>query len=141
MNSYFLFQASKYCLEWVLCFDFRNRLLFLFYESKHCLNNLMVIIDYNKMQSYGDTEQVLSFEPLVDKWLSFGFMVNEADGHSIPELRDNFEKANVLNNKPKVIICHTVKGKGLSMAENNPSWHHKRLLDEELEMIKSEWSI
>jgi transketolase len=109
--------------------------------SKHCLGNLMVIIDYNKMQSYGDTEKVLSFEPLVDKWLSFGFMVNEVDGHSIPELQNTFEKVNVLNDRPKVIICHTVKGKGLSLAENNPSWHHKRLSEKELEIMKSEWSI
>lgn len=107
--------------------------------KKHNLDNLFVIVDYNKMQSYGSTDEVLNLEPLAGKWRSFGFSVYEVDGHSVKELGKTFENANVLNKNPKVIICHTIKGKGLSIAENNPEWHHKRLSEEELEMMRTEW--
>ena len=108
--------------------------------SKHHLDNLIVIIDYNKMQSYGTTEEVLSLEPLSEKWSSFGFSVYETDGHSVRDLELTFASAKILNRQPKVIICHTVKGKGLSAAENNPKWHHKRLSGNELEMMNREWT-
>ena len=94
--------------------------------SKHKLNNLKVIIDYNKIQSYGSTKEVLDLEPLRDKWKSFGFDVSEVNGHNIRDLKDNFKKfsKNKLK-KPSITICHTIKGKGFKFAENNPFWHHK----------------
>ena len=94
--------------------------------SKHKLNNLKVIIDYNKIQSYGFTSEVLDLEPLKNKWKSFGFEVSEVNGHDINELKKNlfkFKKNKKL--KPSVTICHTIKGKGFPFAENNPLWHHK----------------
>ena len=109
--------------------------------KKHGLDNLFVIIDYNKMQSYGTVDSVISLEPINEKWSSFGFSVYNADGHSVEELQSILRKSNEMNQVPKVIICHTVKGKGLSIAENNPLWHHKRFSGEELETMRLEWQV
>lgn len=99
--------------------------------SKHRLHHLTVLIDYNKLQSYGPTKVVLDLEPLADKWTSFGFSVFETNGHNITHLRDTLLTAEKETEKPKVIICHTVKGKGLPIAEDNPQWHHKSKLTED----------
>jgi transketolase len=98
--------------------------------GKHRLNNLVVIIDYNKRQSYGETAEVQSLEPLTDKWKAFGFGVSEIDGHNIDALRNVFSGLPIESNKPSVVICHTVKGKGFSFMENNCQWHHKSNLTE-----------
>jgi transketolase len=93
--------------------------------SKHCLDNLTVVVDYNKLQSYGTTKEVLDLDPLVNKWESFGFAVSEVDGHDVPSLQKTFAAIPLQKNKPSAIICHTVKGKGLTFAEHDASWHHK----------------
>ncbi len=94
--------------------------------SKHKLNNLKVILDYNKIQSYGKTNEVLELEPLIDKWKSFGFDVSEVNGHDIKNLLKNFQRFKKSRlKKPSITICHTIKGKGFYFAENNPFWHHK----------------
>jgi transketolase len=92
--------------------------------SKHKLSNLIAIIDYNKLQSYGLTSEVLDLEPLVDKWRAFGFGVLEVDGHDIDSLSKAYGSS-VGGSKPTAIICHTIKGKGISFAEGEPTWHHK----------------
>lgn len=97
--------------------------------AKHSLSNLTVLIDYNKFQSYGPVSEVLGLEPLADKWRSFGFCVNEVEGHDVEGLGRAllglpYEKA-----KPHLFICHTIKGYGVSFSENNPEWHHKSRLD------------
>jgi len=100
---------------------------------KHELSNLTVLVDYNKMQSFGPTNEVIDLEPLGAKWESFGCAVQEVDGHSVSELEKVLSTAPFLPDRPSVIICHTVKGKGFSMAERNASWHHKsRISAEEL---------
>lgn len=100
--------------------------------SKHKLNNLKILIDYNKIQSYGPTKEVLDLEPLKDKWKSFGFDVSEVDGHDIKQLLKNLKKFKSHSlNKPSVTICHTIKGKGFKSAENNPYWHHKNSFTDE----------
>jgi transketolase len=93
--------------------------------SKHRLNNLSVLVDYNKLQSYGPVEEVLNLEPLVDKWNSFGFEVQEVDGHDTEALQHLLAKLPFKAERPNTIICHTTKGKGFPFAENNPKWHHK----------------
>jgi transketolase len=104
--------------------------------SKHKLSNLIVLIDYNKLQSYGTTKEVLDMEPLVDKWESFGFSVAEVDGHNINELETVLNKMPLSNIKPNVIICHTIKGKGFHFAEGRPEWHHKSgLKREEIDLM------
>jgi len=101
--------------------------------AKHKLTNLTVIIDYNKHQSSGSTAEILELEPFADKWRSFGFEVREVDGHDVGELEKVFSLLPFSRNKPNAIICHTIKGKGISFLENNLEWHHKsRLKEEEL---------
>lgn len=93
--------------------------------AKHQLSNLTVMIDYNKVQSYGPTREVLELEPLTDKWCSFGFEVEEVDGHDVNALEQLTERLPLNNSKPTAIICHTIKGKGFPFAENKAEWHHK----------------
>ena len=99
--------------------------------SKHKLNNFHIIIDYNKIQSYGKTIEVLDLEPLSDKLKSFGYIVSETNGHDVKKLSNYFKKIRQNKNKPTALICHTVKGRGFSFAENNPKWHHKNFFTEE----------
>lgn len=96
--------------------------------SKHKLSNLTVMVDYNKLQSYGQTKEVLDLEPLVDKWTSFGFHTVEVDGHDMKALVETYRKLPFTEGKPSAIICHTIKGKGFPFAEGNPHWHHKAKL-------------
>ena len=104
--------------------------------SKHNLNNLTVLIDYNKIQSYGFTSDVVDLEPLVEKWNSFGFIVNEVNGHDTNQIEESLRQTSG-GDRPKAIICHTVKGKGFPFAENNPKWHHKNnFTDEEISLLK-----
>ena len=96
--------------------------------AKHRLANLTLIIDYNKMQSYGNVPDVLPLEPLADKLRAFGFGVAEADGHDVAQLRRVFSALPVDAAKPSAVICHTVKGRGIAVCEHNAAWHHKARL-------------
>ncbi|OAN45408.1 transketolase [Magnetospirillum moscoviense] len=98
--------------------------------AKHGLDNLVAIIDYNKLQSYGPVEQVQPLEPLADKWRAFGFAVAQADGHDPADLKRVLGALPVAAGQPSLVIAHTVKGKGLSLAEGVADWHHKRKLTE-----------
>jgi transketolase len=100
--------------------------------SKHRLSNLNWMIDYNKVQSAGPTEEILPLEPLADKCRAFGFAVAEVDGHDVEALRRLLRTVPVDRERPTAIICHTVKGKGLSFAENDANWHHKSSINKEL---------
>ena len=93
--------------------------------AKHRLDNLTVLVDYNKFQSYGATSEVLDLEPLADKWAAFGFAVAEVDGHDVDALRKLLQAKPFAHARPFAIICHTVKGRGVSFAEHNPIWHHQ----------------
>ena len=99
--------------------------------SKHRLENLVVMVDYNKLQSYGLTSEVLDLEPLCDKWTSFGFQTVEIDGHSVAELEETLAALPLASGKPSAIICHTIKSKGFPFAEGKPEWHHKSGFKEE----------
>jgi transketolase len=99
--------------------------------GKHGLDNLTVIVDRNHMQCYGPTEEVQKLEPFADKWESFGFMVRECDGHDMRSIQDGLADKPFAKGKPRVLICHTVKGMGLTIAANNPDWHHKARLGED----------
>jgi len=99
--------------------------------SKHKIDKLTAIIDYNKIQSAGPVAEILNMEPLIDKWVSFGFHVVECNGHDIDELKYVLSDKARVHGKPRVVICHTVKGKGIPEAEHNPDWHHKAKLDQE----------
>jgi transketolase len=103
--------------------------------SKHKLDQLVLLVDYNKQQSYGTTYEVLDLEPLADKWRAFGFAVKEADGHCVQELRIKLGQIPFEPGRPSILICHTIKGKGVSFVENNLSWHHKTKISREEEQL------
>ncbi|MBL4827715.1 MAG: transketolase [Spongiibacteraceae bacterium] len=92
--------------------------------AKHALSNLSILVDYNKLQSYGPNSEVQPLEPLADKWRAFGFETIEIDGHDISALKKALQEP-LATDKPSAIICHTVKGKGIPFAENQATWHHK----------------
>lgn len=89
----------------------------------HKLDNLVAIVDYNKIQLDGFVAEIMDLSPLAEKWRSFGWHVIELDGHSIPALQSAFEEAARTKGKPAVLVAHTVKGKGVSFMENNPKYH------------------
>ena len=93
--------------------------------SKYELENLTAIIDRNRLQISGSTEEVNPIEPLQDKFLSFGFNVIEVKGNDIVSLIEVFNKPKKEKNKPNLIIANTTKGAGISFMENQVSWHHK----------------
>lgn len=101
------------------------------FAPHHRLDNLVAIVDYNKIQSFGTVKDVLDLEPFADKWRSFGFAVREVDGHNVEALRAVLNAAPFDAEKPSAIICHTVKGKGVSFAENNMKWHHKNKVSDQ----------
>jgi transketolase len=106
--------------------------------SKHRLDNLTLLVDYNKIQSAGFTAEILDLEPLLDKWRSFGFAAAEVDGHDVDALRDLIRRTPLTPGRPTAIVCHTVKGKGINFAEHDPEWHHKSSLKPDvIDQIKS----
>jgi transketolase len=91
--------------------------------AHHKLDNLIAIIDYNKLQSDDSNANIMGLEPLADKWRAFGWQVREIDGHNIGLILDALDKAAVPGGQPHVIIAHTVKGRGVPYMENMPLWH------------------
>lgn len=89
------------------------------------LDNLVVIIDRNKLQITGPTETVNSLEPLADKFCAFGYAVRETDGHDVTALAALLSATPFEPGKPNLVLAHTVKGKGISFMENAKTWHHK----------------
>lgn len=103
--------------------------------SHHNLKNLTVIIDRNRIQSLGHTEQILKLDPLPPKWQSFGWDVVEIDGHDHKSIIQALLKD---PEKPLCVIANTVKGKGVSFMENELKWHYKYASPEEVELAIGE---
>lgn len=93
--------------------------------AKHDLDNLVAIVDYNKLQAAGQVREIMPLEPLAEKWRAFGWAVREVDGHDVGALRAVLGSVPFERCKPGIVIAHTVKGKGFSFAENDPHWHHQ----------------
>ena len=87
------------------------------------LDNLVVFVDYNKLQIDGENDKVLGIKPLDKKFESFGWNVSVIDGHNFEEIKSSLENARNTKGKPTVIIANTIKGKGVSFMENNAGWH------------------
>ena len=92
------------------------------------LSNLTAIVDFNRFQSDGESKEVLDSGDFIQKWKSFGWDTHQVDGHNVRELFDAFNAKNA-EDKPKVIIAQTIKGKGIAFMENNNDWHHNRLTE------------
>lgn len=97
----------------------------LLFASHHKLENLVAIIDYNKLQSLGSVASTLALEPLVDKFAAFGWATTEVDGHDHAALRGAFQGMPHVVAQPTMIVCHTTKGKGVSFMEDSVMWHYR----------------
>jgi transketolase len=100
------------------------------FAPHHKLDNLIAITDDNKMQIDGTTSEILNIEPLADKWKSFGWEVFEMDGHSWDDIYNTVNKAKAVTGKPKMIIAHTIKGKGCTIIENTVDSHNIKVPDQ-----------
>jgi len=95
------------------------------------LGRLMVLMDRNKKSSYGPMAGRNDIEPLIDKWRAFGWAVFEADGHDFYALSQTLARADAVEEQPSVVICHTVKGKGIPFIENYPAKPNILLTEEQ----------
>jgi len=95
------------------------------FAPQYQLDNLLLIVDYNKIQSFGRVHEVLSLEPLADKFRAFRWAVREVDGHNMQQLSDTLCAFPFEAGRPSVVIAHTVKGKGVSFMEDSLAWHYK----------------
>jgi transketolase len=104
--------------------------------SMHKLENLIVFIDRNKLQISGPTIEVMSYEPLDERWRSFGWGVKIIDGHDLETIINTVKKAPFEKGKPSVIIADTVKSKGLSFAEGKLNYHYWKATPEEMKQAE-----
>ena len=102
------------------------------------INNTIAIVDKNKIQSFGRTEDIVNLNPLGRKWKSFGWKVYEIDGHNHKKLKETFLKAKKSKTKPVVVICDTIKGKGLKDMEDKLVSHYRPPTDEEVKQVMEE---
>ncbi len=89
------------------------------------LDNLCVILDYNKIQLDNFVKKILDLEPVVAKWQAFGWPVIEIDGHDMDQIEKALDQAEATKGGPTFVVANTVKGKGVSFMENDPEWHGK----------------
>jgi transketolase len=95
------------------------------FAPHHALDNLVAIVDYNKIQSLGHVRDVLTLEPLADKWRAFGWETREIDGHDHEAIRTTLRSAPLASGRPTCLVAHTVKGKGISFMEDKLLWHYR----------------
>lgn len=109
------------------------------FASQFKLDNLILIIDFNKIQSFGFVKDVMNLDPLDDKFRSFNWDCINIDGHNYQEIFNSFSDICLIkNSKPKCIIAHTIKGKGVSFMENKLLWHYKSPNSEEYKLAMNE---
>jgi transketolase len=96
------------------------------------VSNLTAIIDYNKWQATGRSQEVMALDPLAGKWEAFGWHAQEIDGHNFEAIAAALAAARADTERPSVIVAHTVKGKGVSFMEDNNNWHYRTPNPEEL---------
>jgi transketolase len=102
------------------------------FAAHHQLDNLVAIVDFNKLQSLASVAETLALEPFADKWRSFGWTVLEADGHDHVQLRQAFAEGAAVADRPICVLAHTTKGKGVSFMENSVLWHYRTARGSEL---------
>jgi transketolase len=95
------------------------------FAPHHGLDNLVAIVDYNKIQSFGTVREVLNLDPFAAKWESFGWSVCEIDGHDHAQIEQALSAIPRSGGKPTCIVAHTVKGKGVSFMEDKVLWHYR----------------
>jgi len=108
------------------------------FAGHHKLGQLTAIIDYNKIQSFGSVADILGLDPLADKWQSFGWTVCEVDGHDHEQLMECLTTLESQSVRPRCVIAHTVKGRGVSFMEGQLAWHYRSPSATELEKALAE---
>jgi transketolase len=101
------------------------------FASHHRLDNLIALVDYNKLQSLAPVSETLALEPFTEKWEAFGWAVRECDGHNPGAIFDNLAHLPWAEGRPSCLICNTTKGKGVSFMENQVLWHYRSPQGEE----------
>jgi transketolase len=110
------------------------------FASKNRLNNLTIFVDFNKWQATGRSEDILDISNLVRRWCSFGWDAIDINGHCFSALDsalNHFKKSQ----KPKIIICNTIKGKGVSFMEDDNNWHYRTPNKSELDQALKELEV
>jgi transketolase len=110
----------------------------LMFAAHHGLDNLVAIIDYNKLQSLTTVAKTLGIEPLADKFAAFGWNVREVDGHDHQALAEALSSVPWVAGKPSILIAHTTKGKGVSFMEDKVEWHYRTPSAEQLALALTE---
>ena len=108
------------------------------FAGRNGLDNLCGILDYNQVQQTGKVAERLDLEPVVAKWRAFNWHVREIDGHDMPQILDALDEAEVVHDRPTLIVAHGLKGKGVSWMELNSAWHGKAPNAEQLEEALAE---
>jgi len=108
------------------------------FAPQHKLDNLIAVVDYNKIQSFGTVPEVMELAPLADKWRAFRWSVREIDGHDCARIEEALAQTPFEPGKPSAIIAHTVKGRGVSFMENRLAWHYKSPSAEQLALALAE---
>ena len=111
------------------------------FAPHHRLDNLVAIVDYNKIQSFGKVKEVLDLDPLADKWRAFGWATKEINGHNFEQIEKVLISVPFEPGRPSCIIAHTVKGKGVSFMENQLAWHYMPPNDDELRQALVELGV
>ena len=107
----------------------------------HRLDNLVAIVDYNKIQSFGTVKEVLDLDPLASKWQAFGWATQDIDGHDFEQIENALLSVPFEPGRPSCIIAHTIKGKGVSFMENELAWHYTPPNDDELRRALAELGV
>jgi len=102
------------------------------------LDTVTVMIDYNKWQATGRSDEIMSLAPLAEKWRAFGWNAGEVDGHNLPALLAELRRDPDGSGRPRAIVCHTVKGKGVSFMEDDNNWHYRIPTAEEVTRARAE---
>jgi transketolase len=108
------------------------------FGAHHALSNLVAIIDLNGQQAFGHTKEVLSLEPLADRWRAFGWDVHEVDGHDVGALSGSMRSLDYRAGPPHVIVAQTTFGRGVSYMEGSIDWHYRPMSDEQFAQAKQE---
>jgi transketolase len=108
------------------------------FAGRHGLDNLCAVLDNNQVQQNAKVAEILDIEPVVAKWRAFNWHVREIDGHDMEQILDALDEAELVHDRPTMIVSHTVKGKGVSWMELNPAWHGKAPDGEKAEQALAE---
>lgn len=111
------------------------------FAAANRLGNLCAFVDFNKWQATGRSREVLALDPLVDKFRSFGWLVHEIDGHDHQQISGAVQGLSGGNEKPTMVVAHTVKGKGISFMEDDNNWHYRIPTVEEVQKAKVELGV